>query len=379
MSLHVLWVACFVQLVACKPWPCRPTWLTIGTVGWLTVTGGVVDIAPMDPLQALGIDLDELEKQANPLAVAKARRGPKRKLAARAAPCAADAAPPAAEAITTREVLQNNAKKAREALMKRPSSIMKKPAQIESLPRELDGSLLDDLTVHSRHTLSKLSPIIVDVWKDLVSTNMLYRKQARSENSSHDALVQYFLDTSVTRPIQSKQAISARLGVDRSLIGGSQKRTAIVALILEANDRKTLTRYVTTILEEEKRVEFVLAPRSDETPMAVTSTVSTAAALKPKVTDAPAAANPGAVVLHTKINSTIIGRRRRRKQKILQSEECWGMCLGTDRPRDFALLVGESVMPLTRMERTTAECLAESERRKTMWTSDIEKIQEHSA
>ena len=58
----------------------------------------------------------------------------------------------------------------------------------------------------------------------------------------------------------------------------------------------------------------------------------------------------------------------------LQSEECWGMCLGTDRPRDFALLVGESIMPLTRMERTTAECLAESERRKTMCTADIEKF-----
>ena len=50
------------------------------------------------------------------------------------------------------------------------------------------------------------------------------------------------------------------------------------------------------------------------------------------------------------------------------------MCLGTDRPREFALLVGESAMPLTRMERTTAECSAESERRKTMCIADIEKF-----
>ena len=126
-----------------------------------------------------------------PRVVGKARRGPKRKLVAGAFRPATDAPPHAAEAITTREVHQAFAKRAREArMLKRLAGLMTKLG-IVSLPRELDGELLDDLTLHTRDTVSKLSPIILGVWKDLVNTSTLYRKQGRSDNSSHDKLVHF--------------------------------------------------------------------------------------------------------------------------------------------------------------------------------------------
>lgn len=185
-----------------------------------------------------------------------------------------------------------------------------------------------------------------------------------------DRLNDWFLGVHTGRPgrVTSRASIGDALGLDPRVVAPWSMRLANCIVHLEHDGRALLEAQLTGALSADDLLFVVDFSMSDETPLPMKVEVDSASS---QVRSDKAQGPGGAILQHSGVQgAALAGKKGRAISKVLQSSASFGFLVRDPRSGELVTIVGECQTWLQMLDRTTAECLLEAERRRSPLTEN---------